>query len=227
MPTLFITGTSTEVGKTHIGAMIARSLVASGESVGVYKPVASGCRLEGAELIADDALALWEAAGEPRSLDEVCPQKFLAALSPPTAAAQEGKTVDTRLLRTGIEIWRQNYDRVLVEGAGGLMSPLSDSDFNADMARDLGAALLIVAANRLGVINDTLQTVITAKARTPECPLVGVVLNQVEPRTDDASLATNAVELSRRLREFEVPLLASAGFGEESIPGVVDWRSVF
>lgn len=227
MSILFITGTSTEVGKTHVAAMIARSLVAQGTSVGVYKPVASGCRLEGSELIADDAVALWKAAGKPRSLEQVCPQKFLAPLSPPTAAAQERKAIDTRLLRTGIEVWRQNYEHVIVEGAGGLMSPLSDSDFNVDVARDLDAALLIVAANRLGVINDSLQTVITAQARAPQCPLVGVVLNQVEPREDDASLATNAEELTRRLGEFEVLLLGSVGYGDESFPGVVDWMALF
>lgn len=215
MSILFITGTSTEVGKTYVASMIARSWLEQGRSVGVYKPVASGCRREGSELIADDAVALWEAAGKPLSLDEVCPQKFLAPLSPPTAAAQEGKAIDTELLRSGINVWRQNYKRVIVEGAGGLMSPLSDSDFNLDVARNLGASILIVAANRLGVINDTLQTVITAKARAPECPLVGVVLNQVEPRADDASLKTNAEELGRRLREFDVPLLGSFGYRQE------------
>ena len=62
-PALFITGTDTDVGKTYVGALIARSLHAAGHRVGAYKPAASGCRREGAELISDDALALWQAAG--------------------------------------------------------------------------------------------------------------------------------------------------------------------
>ena len=62
---LFLTGTNTDVGKTHVGAMIARALVAAGHRVGVYKPVESGCRREGEELIAADARQLWEAAAMP------------------------------------------------------------------------------------------------------------------------------------------------------------------
>ena len=86
---LFITGTDTEVGKTRVTAMIARSLVAAGYRVGVYKPAASGCRREGDELIADDAVALWEAAGRPATLEQVCPQRFEAPLAPHLAAREE------------------------------------------------------------------------------------------------------------------------------------------
>ena len=60
---LFITGTSTEVGKTFVAAAIVRALVACGKRVGVYKPVASGCRLDGSTRVSDDAVVLWEAAG--------------------------------------------------------------------------------------------------------------------------------------------------------------------
>ena len=61
VPGLFITGTDTGVGKTYVGAWIARELAAAGHKVGVYKPAASGCRREGEQLVADDAVALWEA----------------------------------------------------------------------------------------------------------------------------------------------------------------------
>src|SRR5215207_10081340 len=116
---LFITGTSTEVGKTRVAAMIARALVADGRRVGVYKPVASGCRVEAGELIADDAVALWEAARRPGELKRVCPQHFKAPLAPSRAAAIEGKSVDAALLRSGLDYWREACDIVLVEGAGG------------------------------------------------------------------------------------------------------------
>src|SRR5690606_5011568 len=88
---LFITGTDTGVGKTYVAAIIARSLRIAGFRVGVYKPAASGCRVDGAELTSDDALDLWEAAGRPGSLDEVCPQRFLAPLAPHLAARAEGR----------------------------------------------------------------------------------------------------------------------------------------
>ncbi|WP_145063088.1 dethiobiotin synthase [Adhaeretor mobilis] len=227
MKTLFITGTNTEVGKTHVAAMLARSLVERGTRVGIYKPVASGCRKKDGELIADDAVALWEAAGRPSTLEQVCPQRFTAPVSPPTSAALEGKSVDARLLRTGLDYWRENYEVTLVEGAGGLMSPLSEEDFNIDLARELGGPIIIVAANRLGVINATLQTIITAKTQAAECPIAGVVLNQVTPNENDASLATNAIELAGQLRSVgNVTLLASVGFGEERFAEPIDWGSL-
>ena len=215
---LFITGTGTEVGKTHVAALIARQLVAEGVRVGVYKPAASGCRLVDGELIADDAVALWEAAGRPMTLEAVCPQRFEAPLAPNVAAREEGKRVDAELLRTGIQAWRE-FEFVLAEGAGGLMSPLSDDDYNADLARDLGLPLVIVAANRLGVINDTLQTVITAEAKG--LPVAGVVLNDVTP-TADESRATNADELERRLK---VPLLGCVAW-KGSVDRSADWLSL-
>lgn len=212
---LFITGTGTEVGKTHVAAMIARQLVAEGVRVGVYKPAASGCRRIEGGLVADDAVALWEAAGRPLTLDAVCPQRFEAPLAPNVAAREEGKRVDAELLRSGIQAWR-DFDFVLAEGAGGLMSPLSDEEYNADLARDLGLPLVIVAANRLGVINDTLQTVLTAD--TKGLPVAGVVLNDVTP-TADESRATNTGELDQRLN---VPLLGCVLWSSE-IDRTVEW----
>src|SRR5690349_13174914 len=87
---IFIVGTDTDVGKTFVGATIARQLHQEGVRVGVYKPAASGCRRVGKQLVSDDAVALWEAAGRPLSLAKVCPQRFLAPLAPHLAAQAEG-----------------------------------------------------------------------------------------------------------------------------------------
>jgi dethiobiotin synthetase len=219
-PGLFITGTSTEVGKTHIAAMIARALVADGRRVGVYKPAASGCRREAETLVADDAVLLWEAAGRPRTFAEVCPQRFLAPLSPHRAAREEGRRVDAALLRAGLEPWLASSEIVLVEGAGGLMSPLGDEDYNLDLAAEFGFPLVIVAANELGVINATLQTIITAQARAPHLAIAGIVLNQATRREGDASRATNAEELRAR---SPARLLSAVACGESSFSERVDW----
>lgn len=221
---LFIAGTSTEVGKTHIAAMIARQFVAEGRRVGVYKPAASGCREADGQLIADDAVELWEAAGQPGTLDRVCPQRFLAPLAPPLAAAAEGRVVDEQLLVAGVEYWRLISDVVLVEGAGGLMSPLGADEYNIDVAADLGYPLVIVAANELGVINATLQTIITARARAPRLPIAGVVLNQTADRPGDASLATNAAELAARC---DVPLLASVSYQQRYFETKINWLAAW
>lgn len=155
---LFFAGTDTEVGKTYVTSLVARRLKAAGRRVGVYKPVASGC-VEGPDgLIAEDALALWEAAGKPRTLDEVCPQRFTQPLAPPEAATAEGKSVNLDLLYSGAEVWQQTCDLLLIEGAGGLFSPLADGVLNLDLARKLDAEVVLVTANRLGVIHQVLAT---------------------------------------------------------------------
>jgi dethiobiotin synthetase len=223
LPGLFITGTNTEVGKTHVAAMIARALVADGCRVGVYKPVASGCREEAGELVADDAIALWDAAGSPGELERVCPQRFEAPLAPSRAAAIEGKRVNAALLRSGLDYWRERCDFVLVEGAGGLMSPLSEEDYNIDLATEFGFPLVIVAANELGAINATLQTLITVRAKAPTLPIAGVVLNQTAQRGEDASLVSNAEELSARC---DAPLLATVGYGQSEFGSRLDWMSL-
>ena len=72
--------------------------------------------------------------------------------------ARKGAASIRDLLRSGLEFWRESSDVVLVEGAGGLMSPVSDDDYNADLADEFGYPLVVVAANVLGTINATLQT---------------------------------------------------------------------
>lgn len=196
---LFVTGTDTGVGKTYVAALIAKSLHDAGHKVGVYKPAASGCRRteQCSVLQSDDALALWNAAGRPGELDAVCPQRFAAPLAPHLAAHAEGRRVDAELLRSGLQYWRDRSEIVVVEGAGGLLSPISDDDFVADLAIEFGYPLIIVAANRIGVINQTLQTLLVAKSYRGGIPVAGVVLNNVDAAGEDPSRSTNLTELQR------------------------------
>lgn len=223
LPGLFITGTDTEVGKTYVAALIARSLRAAGHRVGVYKPAASGCREVEGELVSDDALQLWEAAGRPGELDRVCPQRFRAALAPHVAAREEGKRLDPDLLRAGIEYWRARSDIVLVEGAGGLMSPLGEEEYVADLAYGLGFPLVIVARNALGTINHTLQTLIAAATFRNGLAIAGIVLNHPAPPSDDPSTATNRQELAAR---SVPPILAEVGWEADGFDVDVDWLAL-
>ncbi len=222
VPGLFITGTDTGVGKTYVAALIARSLAASGRRVGVYKPAASGCLRDAHNgLVSEDAVALWEAAGRPADLERVCPQRFAAPLAPHLAARAEGRELDAGLLRDGLDYWRSCREIVLVEGAGGLMSPLGDDEYVADLAADLGFPLIVVSRNILGTINATLQTLITASVYRGGLKVAGLVLNHpAPPSADDISLATNRTELAARCT---APLLASAAFGANALDGEVDW----
>lgn len=217
---LFITGTDTEVGKTYVTALIARALRDAGHRVGVYKPAASGCERRGRTLFSDDAVALWEAAGKPGTLDEVCPQRFAAPIAPHLAARAEGKELDARLLRTGIKPWLERSEIVLVEGAGGLMSPMGDQEYVADLAYDFGFPLVVVARNVLGTINHTLQTLITASTFRDGLPVAGIVLNNPRRPRSDASLATNHAELAARCVP---PVLAEVGWKAKGFDAAVDW----
>jgi dethiobiotin synthetase len=216
---LFITGTGTDVGKTYVAALIARSLRSAGKRVGVYKPVASGCELRDGQLESLDAIALWEAAGRPGTLAQVCPQMFAAPLAPHLAARAEAKRVDQQQLRSGLEFWRESCDIVLVEGAGGLMSPVSDDDYNADLADEFGYPLVVVAANVLGTINATLQTLIVADTFRDGLAIAGVVLNSPQLASGDPSTDSNADELARRILP---PLLAQVKHGG-GFDAEVDW----
>lgn len=220
---LFITGTDTEIGKTYAAALIARSLAAAGHRVGVYKPAASGCSRQGDILVSDDALTLWQAAGSPGTLAEVCPQMFAAPLAPHLAAVAEGKQLDSALLRSGLDIWLDRSDVVLVEGAGGLMSPLGEDEFVADLAYDLGFPLVVVARNALGTINHVLQTLIAAATFRDGLNVAGVVLNETSPRGADSSRELNVSEI----RRLAVPqVLAEIGYQASVFNPPVDWFAI-
>ena len=206
---MFVTGTDTDVGKTAVAVAIVRQLRAAGRRVGVYKPVATGGFA--------DAATLWEAAGRPLTLAHVCPQVFSAPIAPPRSARAAGTLVDDRLLEQGFARWSDGFDVVIVEGAGGLCSPLSDTSSNADLARRLDLPVVVVDAARLGAIGRTLATV--AAARAQGLAVAAVVLSQTGP-LDDAGHADPAsswriahdsrADLAAALAPLPVGMLAHA-----------------
>lgn len=213
-PGLFVAGTDTGVGKTWVAAQIARQCVAKKLRVGVYKPISSGVADMDSEQ--QDAWQLWDAAGRPQSLEDVCPVSLAAPLSPHLAARLEGRAIDPESLLDGVRRW-SDYDLLIVEGAGGLMSPVTDDWYTADLAYELGYPVLVVAANRLGVINQTLQTLITAAAFRDGLDVCGVVLNDCDDRSD-ASRDSNFDELKLRCGS---PVLAH--FKWQQVTSDVDW----
>lgn len=224
MQGLFITGTDTGVGKTWTACALASRLVERGVRVGVYKPVCSGAEIGAAgQPIWNDLDRLWEAMGRWADPEVICPQKFRAPLAPPLAAEAEGARVDAARLRFGVDWWRGRVDLLLVEGAGGLLSPLTEAETNLDLARDLGFPLLVVAANRLGTINHTLLTLHCAQ--THSLAMAGVVLCDCTAELDH-SAESNAGLL---LRFADLPWLGTLAYGSQQIvtrrgtPRGLDW----
>jgi dethiobiotin synthetase len=217
---LFVTGTDTDCGKTYVACGIVRVLRQTGLRVGVYKPVASGCSADRPK--DHDGWRLWDAAGRPGRLEDVCPQTFTAPLAPHLAARAEGREVDERRLIEGISAWSA-WDLVVVEGVGGLMSPVSDNLYVADLAAEFRLPLVVVVRDRLGAINQTLQTLITATTFCDGLNVAGMVLNTATP---DAA-ATAALGTVAELRTRCVPpLLAQVGWEDPSALETVDWLSL-
>ncbi len=220
VPGLFITGTDTGVGKTHVATIIVRQLRNSGYHVGVYKPVASGCEKIRGRLVSEDAFKLWDAAGRPGPIARVCPQAFAAPLAPHLAAALEGKKVDWALAVRGFEYWCRRSDIIIVEGAGGLLSPVTEEHYVADLAESINLPLVVVTKNVLGTINQTLQTLMAAANFGQGLPVAGIVVNEPLDPASDLSSHYNVEELQKRCG---VPILAHVRWKATESDRQVDW----
>ena len=178
MAGLTILGTDTEVGKTYVACRIIESLVREGVAVGTYKPVASGAP----SLEQSDGFKLWQASGHRGALSEVTPQHFSAPFAPPIAAELENKQVSDKTIMDGALHWAGRSEILILEGAGGLMSPISWTMTNASLALELQFPVVLVSENRLGVVNQVLTTLVAA--RSIGLKVCSIVLNDVHPVAD-------------------------------------------
>lgn len=186
---LFVTGTDTGVGKTVFAALTTRLLREHGFHVAALKPICSGGR--------DDARALHRAAGKVLSLDEVNPWHFRAPLSPLLAARQEKRRLRLRTVVAHIRRIAKRFEVVIVEGAGGLLSPLGEDFDSRDLIQALGAIPIVVCPNKLGAVNQV-RLVLEALPSTAARQARVVLVNPAHP---DAASRTNR-EL---LKEFVEP----------------------
>ena len=178
----FVTGTGTEVGKTVVAAVLARTAHAAGARVAVFKPALSGLdeyplRPEIWDCAADlpDHVLLRLASGSAQGDDEIAPYRFGPPVSPHLGAELAGEPIDPDLLRGAALAATEASDLLICEGVGGFLVPLGHGYLVRDLARDLGMPVLIVASPGLGTINHTLLTVEAVRAAGLE--VQKVVLN--------------------------------------------------
>ena len=222
-PGLFVTGTDTAVGKTYVTAMIARESAARGIRVGAYKPACSGSIDTDGGPVWEDVEMLRQAIGTDVERRRICPQCLRAPLAPPIAARLEHRTVDSQRLREGARWWEGRVDLLLVEGAGGLLCPLTEREPVADLAADLGFPLLVVARLGLGTINHTLLTIEAARSRG--LAVAGIVMNESEPQGSGRAGQFNPGEIASRC---DVPVLGvvtrgGAGLLRDGRLCTIDW----
>jgi dethiobiotin synthetase len=154
---VFVTGTDTGVGKTVVGAAIARSATEAGLRVQVFKPAVSG--LADLNGLPPDHVLLRAAAGSWQTDDEIAPYRYERPLSPHLAAHLTGESIEPERLRMQAKIAGEGADLLVCEGVGGFMVPLGRSYLVRDLARDLGYPIVIAASPGLGTINHTLLTI--------------------------------------------------------------------
>jgi dethiobiotin synthetase len=221
MNALVITGTDRGVGKTWVGRAIGRSLAEAGRRVVAIKPVETGCSDARAHL--EDGALLAAATGQ--AAPRAALHRLAAPLAPALAAELEGGAIDLDTLLLRIEALGEGADLVLIEGAGGLLSPITWEWSIVEVARTLGAAVLVVGADRLGVINHAQLTLSALELAGLE--VAGMVLTP--PETPDASTGTNAAAIVRLGGIARVTTLARVddpAMGGSVVAEVAAWMPV-
>lgn len=207
-PGVFVTGTGTEVGKTVVAAVLARTLAAEGKRVAVFKPAVTGLEEEGET---DHAL-LRRASGSNQSDEEIAPYRYEPPASPHLAAALAKEEIDPERLRQAAAAAAARADAIVCEGVGGLLVPLSPTYLVRDLAVDLGYPLVVVASPGLGTINHTLLTLEAARAAGLE--VAAVVLN---PWPENPSeIERNNRETIAELGRVRVETLPNLDLGDPS-----------
>ncbi len=186
---LFLTGTDTGVGKTFTTALLTRALRQAGLGTIALKPLCSGER--------SDVEILRSASDNALSLEETNPVWLQAPATPLVAAQLENRTLSLDPLQHWFRSLSEKHPSLLVEGAGGWLVPITDTETIADLAARLSLPVIVVVANRLGCLNHTLLTLESIRARGLSCP--GIILNHLTPATDIAQ-RTNAQILARHTR---------------------------
>jgi len=201
---VFVTGCDTEVGKTVIAGAIAASMKAHGLDVGVMKPVASGAKeLEG-RLVSEDAVYLKKIIDSTDDDVLVNPILLKPPIAPTIAASKAGIPIDIDKIMKAYEALTNRHDFVVVEGVGGLMVPINDTLFVADLARKMDLSLVIVTGDYLGAINHTLLTIDYARNRNLR--IKGIVINMLK----------NGDDLVREIEKYSsVPILGTIPFKED------------
>ena len=173
---VFITGSNTDVGKTTVGVEIIRHLSKT-RKVRARKPVETNCQLINDAYAPKDAITLNEACSEPEPLSIVCPYCFELEASPEQASSQDGTTLSIDdLARVCNADTEDSF--VVVEGAGGLYSPIADASLNSDLAKRLQVPIVIVIRDELGAISQALLTIEAANKN--KLSVSCVVLNAIQ-----------------------------------------------
>lgn len=176
MSTYFVTATGTDLGKTYVLCRILEQMRSRGVRVHALKPVLSG--FDASDPASTDSGRLLLAQGVPineATISAITPWRFVPPLSPDMAAARAGVTVSLDEVERFCRQASAGQGLLIVEGAGGVMSPLGSDFLNIDLMVRLKAKAILVCGGYLGTITHTLTALAALKAR--DVPVAAIVLS--------------------------------------------------
>ncbi|RQL34111.1 dethiobiotin synthase [Neisseria meningitidis] len=194
----FVSGIDTDIGKTIATGVLAKQLLQQGKSVITQKPVQTGC-----QNIADDIAVHRKIMGIPmQEADKrrlTMPEIFSYPASPHLAARLDGRALDLDKIRTATQELAAQYEIVLVEGAGGLMVPLTEDLLTIDYIQQQAYPVILVTSGRLGSINHTLLSF--AALKQYGIRLHSLVFNHIHDSSDECVAQDSLNYLQCRLKD--------------------------
>lgn len=209
---IFITGTDTSVGKTVLTTLLSKFLRERGVNVGALKPICSGNR--------GDAQKFFAAMNGSLTLDEINPWHFRSPVAPLLAARCENTKVKFSQVLAHVRVMQKRFDVLLVEGAGGLLSPLGENFDSRDLIATLRATPIVVGQNRLGAVNQILLTL----ESLPRNAAVKARVVLMSPKKTDVPTNSNATLLAEFFDAKRIFLLPRLGKNADAIRAFNNFR---
>jgi len=172
---IFITGTDTGVGKTFVAVGIASALQKQRVNVGVMKPVHTGCKAKNGALIPQDSALLARSACVDDPLDLMTPYMFREPVAPYVAAIENDIEIDIDRIRESFKRLCGRHEYMIVEGIGGVLVPITQNFYVADLIKRLRLPAIVVTRPGLGTINHTILTINCLRER--KIPIKGIIVN--------------------------------------------------
>ena len=173
---LFISGTGTDVGKTFITENLIYLLKSKGLTVSPYKPIETGCKKSKDKLIPSDAHKFYKLINKKIDIDLINPYRFQDPISPHRAIKLANKKIFIKDYIDKLKLLPKN-DYLIIEGAGGLYSPISTDGYNIDLVKKMKIPTVLVAKDEIGVINNILLSLNLLQKH--KIPILAIVLNKI------------------------------------------------
>ena len=196
---LFISGTGTDVGKTYVTENLIYLLKAKGFTVSPYKPIETGCKKNKSKLIPSDASKFHKLIDKEIDIDLINPYRFQQPISPNRAIRLANKKIfiDDYIGRSKL---LPKNDYLIVEGAGGLYSPISTDGYNIDLIKKMKIPTVLVAKDEIGVINNILLSLDLLKKY--KISVLAIILNKIN------SLQPNGMDNHKDMKSLtKIPLI--------------------